>query len=218
MLGPGVRAAPAARAVSYGIDAGDLRAEGVELLPLGSRFSGRGRGDRAGGAGAPQRAERARRARGLPRGRRGAGAGRPGAGPLHRAPGAASRTTGHRRRARACSTTTPTIRPRCGPPSAPRARSRPRRAGGLLPAASLLAHAPARPRVRARAGARRPRGGARRVPRARARRGLPRASAGCSWPGPRRTPPRGRPRVVAARAGPTPSACSRDELGRATCS
>jgi len=39
VLGPGVELPSAARSLSYGIDSGDLQADGVELLPLGSRFS-----------------------------------------------------------------------------------------------------------------------------------------------------------------------------------
>jgi UDP-N-acetylmuramate--alanine ligase len=38
VLGPGVELEVAERRLSYGIDSGDLRAESVELLPLGSRF------------------------------------------------------------------------------------------------------------------------------------------------------------------------------------
>jgi UDP-N-acetylmuramate--alanine ligase len=38
VLGPGVDLPGKGEPVSFGIDAGDLRAEGVELLPLGSRF------------------------------------------------------------------------------------------------------------------------------------------------------------------------------------
>ena len=39
VLGPEVELDSARRSLSYGIDSGDLRAEQVELLPLGSRFS-----------------------------------------------------------------------------------------------------------------------------------------------------------------------------------
>ena len=39
VLGPEVELGAARRSLSYGIDSGDLRAEHVELLPLGSRFS-----------------------------------------------------------------------------------------------------------------------------------------------------------------------------------
>jgi UDP-N-acetylmuramate--alanine ligase len=39
VLGPAVELPGAGEAVSFGIDAGDVRAEGVELLPLGSTFT-----------------------------------------------------------------------------------------------------------------------------------------------------------------------------------
>ena len=39
VLGPGVGLGSARNSLSYGIDSGDLRAENVELLPLGSRFT-----------------------------------------------------------------------------------------------------------------------------------------------------------------------------------
>ena len=101
VLGPGVQLPGAGAALSYGIDAGDLRAEDVELLPLGSRFTVDGRARRAGGARAPQRAERPRGARGLPARGRGAGGGRRRRWPASPVRGGASRiTAGPRRGAR----------------------------------------------------------------------------------------------------------------------
>ena len=43
VLGPGVDLPGDGERVRYGIEAGDLRAERLELLPLGSRLRGRGR-------------------------------------------------------------------------------------------------------------------------------------------------------------------------------
>ena len=113
VLGPGVELPSAARSLSYGIDSGDLRADGGGAAAARVALQRRGRGDRAGGAGTPQRAERARRPGGLPRGRRGAGAGRSRAGSLHGGGPPLRGPRAHRRAARVCSTTTPTIRPRC---------------------------------------------------------------------------------------------------------
>ena len=97
--------------------------------------------------GQSQRAQRARGAGRVPRGRCRAGRGRAQARAL-RGHGPPLRGPRHDRdAARACSTTTPTIRPRCAPRSPPRAPSR-APARGLLPAAPLLAHASARARVR----------------------------------------------------------------------
>ena len=102
MLGPGVGLPGGGAQLTYGIGAGELRAEAVELPPLGSRFRVDGAEVELGVPGAPQRPERPGRAGRVPRGRpaepaeAGAGAGR-----LHRRrPALRGARHGPRRRAR----------------------------------------------------------------------------------------------------------------------
>ena len=215
VLGPEVELDSARRSLSYGIDSGDLRAERVELLPLGSRFSvegveielavpGRHNVLNALAALAACRAAGVEPAAAAPGLARFTGAGRrfedhgahrqrsPGVRRLRPPP---DRGAGHAHRGAHAG-------------AAP--------ARGLLPAAPLLAHAAARARVRAGAGARGPGRGAGRLRRARARARTSRASAACSWPGQPRTQLRGA-RSGGFRARRTPSASCATSWARATC-
>ena len=119
------------------------------------------------------------RARGRrPRGRRGGLADFAGAGRRFQALGATSSGA-------SWSTTTPTTRPRWRPPSMPPGRwAAP--GGRRLPAPPVLAHAAPRGRVRRGAGRRRRGRRARRLPGARARRGLPRRQRAARGRGRRR--------------------------------
>ncbi len=163
----------------------------------------------------PQHPERARRPGRLPRGGGGAGRGRPGARHVHGsgAPLRVPRPHGIRgedlRRLRP-----PSDRGARHPGGGPH----PRRQGparGLLPAPPLLPHAPAGARVRPRARARRPRGGARRLSRPRASRGLPRRERPDGGPG-RGGRRRRAAGLVAPADGGRASGCSRPSWGRAT--
>ena len=191
MLGPGVDLPGGA------LGSGALRsasdAEDLELLPLGSRFEVGGAPFELTVPGAPQRAQRARRAGGLPRGGRRAGRGGAGAARLRRRRPALRGPRPHAPRARASSTTTPTIRPRCAPRSTRRATLRPRRLVACFQPHLYSRTAQAGARVRPGAGAGRRGGGARRLPRARARRGLPGRVRPARWRRRRPTPRGGRP-------------------------
>ena len=215
VLGPGVELPGRGREVHFGIGEGGLRAEEVELHPGGSRFRVDGVRARAARARAPQRAERARGARGLPRGRARGRRRRAGLGRLHGGGAPFRGARPHRRgRARGRRLRAPSDG---GPRHArgrPDARAAPAR--GLLPAPPLLAHAHARPRVRGRPRAGRPRGSAGRLSRARAGGGLPRRER------PDRRARGGRaPRRAGACGGcrgwTTPSACCAPSCARATC-
>ena len=159
--------------VTYGVGEGELRAEGVELLPLGSSFTVEGVPVRLRAPGEHNVLNALAALAALPRGGGAAGGGRADAGGLRgRRPalrGARRHGLGraHLRRLRA-----PSHRGQGDAGGCPHARAPP--AGGLLPAAPLLAHAGAGARVRAGAGAGRRGGGAGRLPRSRAGRGLPR--------------------------------------------
>ena len=208
IAGPGVELEGA---LTYGID-------GATCAPrrwsCAARLALRGRGGAGGARGArpPQRAERAGGPGRLPRGRACRSRRPRRRWPASPAPAGGSRSTAPRPRARGCSTTTPITRPRC----APRSR-RPARWAPAALVACFQPHLFSRTRelardVRRGAGAGRPGGRARRLPGARAGRGLPRGQRADGGPGRRR-----RRAAAGACCGPRPStrppAGSAAELG-----
>ena len=211
IAGPGVALEGA---LTYGIDAGDLRAEERRAAAAGSRFTVEGVTVEL-ACPAPQRAERPRGPGRLPRGGPADRRGRPGARRLHGRRAGGSRTTARPPGRAGVRRLRP---PPDGGPRHARGRAHPGRAapGRLLPAAPLLPHARAGARVRPRAGAGRRRRGARRLPGARARGGLPRRQRPDGGPGRRRRGAAGGG-WSGCRRSTRPRAGSEPSWGRATC-